>query len=343
MKEFLRSTRFQACHAGFAMLGVFLALYAWLPYSAGYLEKRSSILGTAIGLWSSYPDWQHGALVPFITAFTIWWQRKRLAGIPMRGSWWGLLILSLSCLVYWLGYLVDHYYLGFASAQIFLAGVVIFFLGWRMMWALAFPWLFLCFTWPILYLDNLIAFPLRILMSSLSYQSLTLLGVPVVRSGTAILSAPDYLLGVRAGERFAVDIADPCSGIHSLFALMMVSALYGYFSMPKVWQRYAIFAASVPLAILGNLARILLLTFGTLLCGSTFAIGTPGNPSIYHMLAGYIVFVVALLGMLALGWAVQVNWPAAFQNFQNARKSIAARSRPARIPASPSANASDIY
>jgi exosortase/archaeosortase family protein len=156
----------------------------------------------------------------------------------------------------------------------------------------------------------------------------------VVRSGTAIISAPVPQLGIRAGEQFAVDIADPCSGIRSLFALMMVSALYAYymvrtetgfriqdsgfgkkgarFPLPlsilqacvKHWRRWLLFACSVPLAVLGNLVRILALTFGTILFGSEFAIGKNAltEPSFFHMAAGYLVFAVALGGMAGIGW-----------------------------------------
>ncbi|MEZ5300560.1 MAG: archaeosortase/exosortase family protein [Verrucomicrobiales bacterium] len=69
-----------------------------------------------------------------------------------------------------------------------------------------------------------------------------------------------------------------CAGLRSLFALMMVSALYGYYMLKKPWQRAALFLCAMPLAVLGNFARILLLVYGTIWWGSDFAIGVADAP-----------------------------------------------------------------
>lgn len=324
---------------------VIAALFGFFQYSAGYLDERVSIFQTLVGLWSDYPDWQHGALVPLLAAFLVWLKRKKLATVPIEGSWLGLPILLLSFAVFWVGYLIDHYYLGFAAAQIFMAGAIIWLLGLRMMWELAFPWLFLCFAWPILYFDNLIAFPLRILMTELSYESLSLMGVQCLRTGSAIVSAPNYQLGLGPGAIFAVDIANPCSGIQSLFALMMVSALFGYFTLPRIWQRIVLFLAAVPFAILGNLIRILLLTFGTLMFGSDFAIGSAEDPSLFHMMAGFFVFAIALAAMIGLQWALQADWRMIFREAIALRHSITeVRSqRSVSEPVHVKSGTSDIY
>ena len=50
---------------------------------------------------------------------------------------------------------------------------------------------------------------------------------------------------------------------------------------------------------------MLMLTFGTILLGSRVAIGTEENPTTFHMAAGFFVFVVALGGMVAVGWVLQ--------------------------------------
>ncbi|NDC00655.1 MAG: exosortase/archaeosortase family protein [Verrucomicrobia bacterium] len=70
---------------------------------------------------------------------------------------------------------------------------------------------------------------------------------------------------------------------------------------PRRWRKILLFAASLPLAILGNFSRVLMLTFGTLLFGNDIAIGSHEDPSGYHLAAGFAVFVVALGGMVLLG------------------------------------------
>jgi hypothetical protein len=52
--------------------------------------------------------------------------------------------------------------------------------------------------------------------------------------------------------------------------------------------------------MLGNLVRIVMLTFGIMILGPEVAIGRNPlqEPSWFHPLAGYLVFVVALGGMI---------------------------------------------
>ena len=262
--------------------------------------------------WNGYEDWQHGMIVPLLAAGIIWLKRDSLAKVPIQGANSGLLVLALALATYWFGTAVDHHYIGFVSAQLLVAGCIIWFLGWAMMKALFFPWLFLAFTWPFLFLDSYLAFPLRMLLSKLAFFFLNGIGLACVQVGSAVISAPDPQLNIPAAERFAIDIADPCSGIRSLFALMMVSALYGYFTMPGMWRKLAIFAAAIPFAIFGNFVRILLLVFGSMMFGNEFAIGTLEDPSAYHMIAGFFVFIVALGAMAALGAALTTDWRQVF-------------------------------
>lgn len=282
-------------------------LYGLFPYSAGYNEARMSILVFASEMWK-LEDWQHCWLVPVAAVFVIFLDRKQLAALPVSGSWLGLPVIVTALLIFWFGYQADIVYFGYLSMQAMLAGLIVFLLGWKWMKALSFPWLFLVFMWPLLFLDNIVAFPLRLVMSHASVGALNLFGMPSVLSGTGILSAPDVLTGKPIGSIFSVDVANPCSGIRSLFALMMVSALYGWFSVEGWWRKWVLFLASIPLAVAGNLFRILILTFGTVSLGPEIAIGTLKDPSFFHMLAGYVVYAVAIAGMLGVSWLLNADW-----------------------------------
>ncbi len=48
-----------------------------------------------------------------------------------------------------------------------------------------------------------------------------------------------------------------------------------------------IFLSAFPLAILGNLARVIMLVFGSIFFGSAFAIGTTEDPSWFHEGCGF--------------------------------------------------------
>jgi exosortase len=290
-----------------AIAAISFLLFGWVAYAAGYNEIRRPILELASGLWK-LEDWQHCFLVPIAAGFIIYLDRKKLAALPILGTWAGLPVIALGLAFYWFGYLADIVYLGYISAQLILAGLILLFFGWAWMRALAFPWLFLGFMWPLLFLDNLLAFPLRGVMSKASVLVLNGIGVASTLSGTAILSAPDPMVGRPIGKLFSVDVADPCSGIRSLFALMMVSALYGHFALKGWWKKWILFGASIPLAVVGNLFRILMLTFGTIAMGAETAIGTLENPSFFHMLSGYLVFAVAIGGMLGVAKLLNFDW-----------------------------------
>jgi exosortase len=296
-----------------------------IPYGTGYGFTRIPMTTMMSELWKM-PDWEHCFLVPMAIAFIIYEMRDRLTVLRPTPTSWGIPVLLLGLFLYWAGQRVDNQYVGYASMQILVAAWIVLLLGWRFMLTLAFPWMFLVFLWPLLFLETYLAFPLRLVMSEASVNALNAIGIESVKIGTSIISAPNALTNLPAGARFSVDVADPCSGIRSLFALMMVSALYGFFVFRQWWKHALIFAASIPLAVLGNLVRILLLTIGTLLFGAEFAIGEGiEDPSTFHMVAGFFVFAVALSGMLAIGWMLNFDWPTLFGHLRTAlRKEPAA-------------------
>ena len=294
------------------ILGV---LYAGIDYTTGYAQQRVSIF-TQVKLQWGLEDWSHCMMVPFAALLIVYLERSKLLALPMRGAGAGLPVMLVGFFLYWFGYKADNIYFSYAAAQILLAGLILWFGGWGWMRALAFPWAFLVFMWPLLFLESFLSFPLRVLVSHTSVLFLNLIGVPSVLNGTGILSAPDPIMHLGQGERFSVDVALPCSGMRSLFALLMVSALYGYLTFKSRLKLLAIVISAVPLAITGNICRIIMLTVGTLIMGPAKAIGTTDHPSFFHMLAGYVVFVVALGGMMAFG-SLLSRWPSLIQGASN--------------------------
>ncbi len=292
----------------FAGLAAFVALYAIWPYQHGHYETRISVIKGLYLLVTSPSgrEWIFCLFVPAIAALLVYLRRDRLRGVPVAGNNWALALLVLSLTIYWLGYRADTRYLGYASAQIFVAAMIIWLLGWRFMRILFFPWLFLAFTWPFLPLEETLAVPLRHFAASSSTFLLNLFGLDSLRQGTAIISLEDPVAGFNRGDLFKLDVDDPCSGIRSLFSLLMISAFYGYLSLARGWQRLALFAAAIPLAVMGNIVRMLLLAYGCVFFGTEFAVGTE-SPSTYHELSGIAVFVVALAGMFSISRVLE-HW-----------------------------------
>jgi exosortase len=291
----------------FVAVAVVIGLYGFIPYNFGFESKARSVFEMLQRFWTdpSTADWHHGMIVPLISVGLILHRAKELEKVVIQPSGWGVLGVVAALALFWVGYKIDITIVGFLSLQMMIGGLILWLFGWEMMKAVAFPYAFLMFAYPFYFLDTIVAFPLRGLMCQMSQFFLNLVGVDTLRVGTALVSAPDYAKGLAQGQRFALDVATPCSGIRSLFALMMVSALYAHLTLLKGWQKWVLFLLSPALAVLGNFARMVMLTLGTILLGSAVAIGTEEHPTTFHMAAGFFVFVVALGGMVGVSRILQ--------------------------------------
>jgi len=291
----------------FVAVAVVIGLYGFIPYNFGFESKARSVFEMLQRFWTdpSTADWHHGMIVPLISVGLILHRAKELEKVVIQPSGWGVLGVVAALALFWVGYKIDITIVGFLSLQMMIGGLILWLFGWEMMKAVAFPYAFLMFAYPFYFLDTIVAFPLRGLMCQMSQFFLNLVGVDTLRVGTALVSAPDYAKGLAQGQRFALDVATPCSGIRSLFALMMVSALYAHLTLQRGWQKWVLFLLSPALAVLGNFARMVMLTLGTILLGSAVAIGTEEHPTTFHMAAGFFVFVVALGGMVGVSRILQ--------------------------------------
>ncbi len=322
-------------------IGVLVYLYGFFGYLTAYGPHLSVF--QSMGKLYDYEEWQHCILVPFLVGFLVWYKREDYRDLTINPApVTGTLLVLLAFALFWLSYRVDQIYVAFGSIQFMTAGLILRFGGFRWMKALLFPWMFLVFAYPLFFLDNLLAFPLRIVMSQASNAVLNTIGIAAVQVGTSIQSAPDPIAGLASGQRFQVDVADPCSGIRSLFALMMVSALFGYFTLSSWWKRGVLFALAAPLAVLGNLVRILILTLGILMFGSDFAIGTLEDPSMFHIGAGFFVFIVALSGMILIAGLLRGDYNHLWSHVTEIRRSLAAPAAQNR-PVDAAATQGDIY
>ena len=239
-------------------------------------------------------EWNYCGAVPPIVAWLVWMLWPRLKTAPVRGEVAGYGILAAGFLLYIAGFLMENYYVGMGAMELVYAGLIVLFLGWPIMRLLVFPWAFLMFMWRYDFMED-VALKLRLIMSSMSHHVLQIIGVDNLLQGTAILSISG------AAHPFAIDIADPCSGIRSFFALTMIAAVYAFLTFNKLWQQAVIVALAVPLVIAGNLVRIIVLALATIHFGESFALGTNTQPSWFHEGAGYMVYLINFSGLIMAG------------------------------------------
>ncbi|MDB6138206.1 MAG: Exosortase [Verrucomicrobiaceae bacterium] len=293
--------------AASACLAVLL-LVAGLPYAAGYGSFRRSMWQLLTDAWFNSQDstWQHGALAPLIAGYLVWLKRAQVAALPLRPSFWGLAVVMMASALYYVGYKANNYYFGAMALQLLCAGGVIWVLGWPQFRVLLFPWCILAFTWPVRFLEDTLGFQLRFIMVRCVAAILEWVHAPVWKDGTTLLSAPSA--DHAAGDWLKLNVDGPCSGMRTLFALMLVSALFAYFRQRTWGRRLALFATSIPLAIAGNMVRLFLLIGGSALFGQSVAVGNQETEvTTFHFLAGVAVFIVAVAGMQGVS-ALMDHW-----------------------------------
>ena len=228
--------------------------------------------------WYNIPDYSHGFLVPLFAAFLIWDKRKTLAITRIHPSWSGISLILLAIALLILGvYGVDLFTSRF-SFVVMLGGLVWTFFGRAMLRELRFPLLVLLLAIPFpAIIFNQITFPLQLMASRLASQILPLLGVPVLQEGN-VIQLPIMKL----------EVAEACSGIRSLMSLFTLAVFYGYFLEKTTTRRVILAAASIPIAVAANVARIV----GTGLCVQYWdpqkALG------FFHEFSGWVMFVVSL-------------------------------------------------
>ena len=281
---------------GALVLGLIVYAYGISRVCMFQVEARS-LVGWLLVFWGRGGDYAHGYLVPIVAGGVLWWKwRTTLSSIPAVTSAWGLAFVGAAMLLYVAGVRGQVPRLVAGSLVVLIFGIIFYFGGWRWAKEAWFPCAFLVFMIPLNFLDSYVSFPLRVFVTNLATLLLNACGLDVYGQGTGLYS--------RAGRFAPLDVADPCSGIRSLVALMALTAVYGYLAMDRPWKKWVLFLSSLPLAVVGNLARI------TTIALVAQGFGGDTAMKIYHEFSGYIVFSLAILCMLGLGGLLNVHWRA---------------------------------
>jgi len=246
-----------------------------------------------VGQWWNDPNFSHGFFVPLFSAFIIWQERDRLARVHTRPSWTGLIVLFAGLGVLIVGRLGAELFLDRSSMLLVLAGVVILFLGWKLFRAVFFPWAFLVMMIPIpTIVLNQITFPMQLLASQVAAAVLPVFGVPVLREGNVINLAA-----------MPLEVAEACSGIRSLMSLVALAIIYGYLLEKRLWVRWVLALAAVPITVVANDVRII----GT---GLLVQYWNPeAAEGYFHSSWGLITFLISLFMFYALHQFIRFVFP----------------------------------
>jgi exosortase len=259
-------------------------LLAIVALTAGVALVYWQVFVRLVDAWIVDGNYSHGFLIPPLAAWFVWERRSRLAALPPRGSALGLVLFAAGILVLVAGLLGSELFLSRVSLIATLAGMVLFLYGWQHLRILAFPIAFLILMIPLpAIIFNQIAFPLQLLASRVGETAIASCNIPVLREGNVLIMANTTL-----------EVAEACSGIRSLISLVTLGVVYGHFSDSRTWVRVALVAASVPVAIIANGARV---------AGTGIAahwMGAAAAQGFFHEFSGWVLFVLAFAMMLGI-------------------------------------------
>ena len=228
--------------------------------------------------WSTDEDVGHGFFVIPVAAFIVWQRRVQILALDYQPAWWGLGVMAWAAFQGYIGTLGAELFLQRTSLLIALVGLLLVTGGTKLVRELAFPLLLLPFMIPIPnVVYNQITFPLQLFASQVAEFNLGMVGIPVLRDGNILELASQKLSVVEA-----------CSGIRSLLSLSFLSLVYAYFFDSRVWMRWVLLAATIPVAIIANAGRV-----------TITGILSEVNPELargfFHSLEGWIIFLIALV------------------------------------------------
>jgi len=248
---------------------------------------------TFIWLWDRWfardSYYSHGILVPIVTIVLIWQKRIELKKIKRSESVWGIRLIVLGIFVYLISSIFRVYFSSGFSMLIVLIGFVLYFWGSKIFKKIAFPLLFLIFMIPLpMVIVANISFKLKLFAAEMSTMLLNKMRIPAIQVGSIIKMRSAYVI-----------VDDVCSGLRSLISLTALGSIFAYWMNTIMIKRYLLFLATVPIAIITNVCRIVLLSAISEIWGSEYATG------FIHNVSGFMVFALAFILLYATGKLIE--------------------------------------
>jgi len=256
--------------ASIAVGAAILVLALTTTFGGALLEAAQS--------WSEQEEYSHGFLIPLVTAWLLWTRRDALAASIGRPSWIGLAVVLLAALMHVVGVLAAIFLLSQLGMVLALLGIVLC-IGGRPLLRVTFtPIAFLIFAIPLPYfLDSELSWRLQLLSSELGTLFMRALDIPVFLEGN-VIDLGSYQL----------QVVEACSGLRYLYPLLCLGFLVAWLFQAPVWQRIVVFLSAIPITVVMNSARLLLVA----VLVDRWGIGQAEG--LQHWFQGWVIFLTAL-------------------------------------------------
>jgi len=243
--------------------------------------------------WWSNPEAGHGLLLAPLALWFAW--KAGVADDAKPNRVLGGVLLFLGVMFRYVADLAAELFVMRGSMLIAALGLVVWYFGVRqaVRWWLPFTLLGLSIPLPELILAR-VALPLQFTASKIGAGLLAWRDIPVLLTGN-VIKIPGHELFV----------AEACSGLRSLTALLSLSVLLGAITLRGVTSRVVLLAAAVPIAIMLNGVRVFLTGF------LVYFVDPKLGEGFMHITEGWMIFVVAFVLLGGVAWllgTIEERW-----------------------------------
>ncbi len=244
-------------------------------------------------------DYTHAYFILPVSIWLAWRERQTLRSLIKSAqtsasgpafAYFFLLILGLLMFIF--GWRQEYLFVSTLSLIPLLFGLTGYLYGKQITKPLIFPILYLLLMVPppLGVLDS-ITLPMRHWISVITANLLKAFGYPITRDGLLLsLGGHDIYMGA------------PCSGFRSLITMISLGLVYAYVIKGTFQKKMILLSSIVPLALLGNLIRVVGM------CLVTYYMGETAGKH-YHDASGFVIFLVLIFGLIALETLLERKQP----------------------------------
>jgi exosortase len=268
-----------------SLLVGWVLLFEFLGNSTfGYIETHS-LFAWMFYSYESTVDDEHGFFIPIVVLALFWWKRKAFVGLKVQPWLPGLLLIAFALLLHVAGYLAQQARISIVAFYFGLYALIGLVWGFSALKASFFPMCLFAFALPLGTLAETITFPLRLFATSITGGvAHSILGIDIVTRGTLIYDP---------SGSYQYEVAAACGGLRSLTAVLALCTIYAFMNFDRYRNRIILIVAGFPLAILGNITRLI----GLIIISEAFGkeVGAMVHDNTWFSLIPYIPPIIGIV------------------------------------------------
>ena len=237
------------------------------------------VLKSLVKVWHGSEEYSHGFFIIPLSLYIIWQKKDELTETSVQPSNWGLLIIIISLLLFIIARAGEILTLVPMTMIFLIFGAVIYLFGFLMCRKLIFPLFFLFFMIPVpSQVYSALTIPLQLFVTKTTVFIAGLMGISIYREGN-VINLPDHTM----------QVVQACSGLRSMISLLVLSAIFGYFTLRSNILRGVLFVAGIPISIIVNIFRVFLMVT------AYYYFNYDLTADSVHTIFGMIIFIMALI------------------------------------------------